>query len=258
MVHRKGGGGGGGSQIAPLEIMSSLIVRLLRTAQADHPAEVKVPLDAGARPPSIMPEVRGQSQSQLSEGEHVLVCSRVDTSASRTIGDQGTTDPGRGERGSGINWPAWQLPVGHENDPSWASITQAFPPLGSHPTEIPKQDNRELSVLARSVLRRRNPIVPDSPIGMGGGPPSVVPPVSGARLSGRGMRPAGCNSRSPRNVNVISTGEVEMMDSLDNFSDGLVVKRNDRAVSLSAEAEVFSPEAVPSGGAPFEKASTKE
>ena len=44
VVHRKRGAGG--SQIAPLEIMSSLIARLLRTAQEDHPAEVKVPPDA--------------------------------------------------------------------------------------------------------------------------------------------------------------------------------------------------------------------
>ena len=63
--------------------------------------------------------------------------------------------------------------------------------------------------------------------------------------------PAGGNSRSPRKSNVISTGEVEMMDSLGTFSDGLVVKKNDKAIPLSAEAEVFSPEAVPSGGAPF-------
>ena len=139
--------------------------------------------------------------------------------------------------------------MGHENDPGWASSTQAFLPLGSHPTEIPKQDNQELSVLARSVLGRRNPIVPDSPIGMGGGPPSVFPTVSGARRSGRGMRPASGNSRSPRKLNVISTGEVEMINSLDNFSDGLVVERNVGVVPLSAEAEVFSPEAGPSGGA---------
>ena len=36
------------------------------------------------------------------------------------FGDQGTTDPGGGELGSGRNWLAWQLPVGHENGPSWA------------------------------------------------------------------------------------------------------------------------------------------
>ena len=91
--------------------------------------------------------------------------------------------------------------------------------------------------------------MPDSPIGIGGGPPSV----SGARRSGRGNAACGGNNQSPRKSNVISTGEVEMMDSLDKFSDGLVVKRNDRVVPLSAEAEVFSPEAVPSGGAPFEE-----
>ena len=65
VARRKKGGGGGGSQIAPLEIISSLIARLLRTAQEDHPAEVKVPLDAGARPPSIMPEVGSAGQNQF-------------------------------------------------------------------------------------------------------------------------------------------------------------------------------------------------
>ena len=74
VAHQKKGGGGGGSQIAPLEIMSSLIARLLRTAQENHPVEVKVPADAGARPPSIMPEVGSMGQSQLSEGEQVMVC----------------------------------------------------------------------------------------------------------------------------------------------------------------------------------------
>ena len=43
------------------------------------------------------------------------------------------------------------------------------------------------------------------------------------------MRPAGGNSQSPKKLNVIYAGEVEMMDSLDNFSDGLVVKRKNRA-----------------------------
>ena len=190
------------------------------------------------------------SSSKASSGKRGIV--RTGGSASRTSGDQETTDSGGGERVSGRNLPAWQLPVGHENGPSWAASTQAFLPLGSHPTEIHEQDNRELSVLARSVLGRMNPIVPDAPIGMGGGSPSVVPPVSGARRSGRGMQPAGGNSRSPKKLNVISTGEVEMMDSLDNFLNELIVKRNDREVPLSAEAEVFSPEVVPSGG-PFEE-----
>ena len=92
--------------------------------------------------------------------------------------------------------------------------------------------------------------MPDSPIGMDGGSPSVVPPVSGARRFGRGMRPARGNSRSSRKLNVVSTSEVEKMDS---FPDGLVVERNAGTMSLSADAEVFSPEAVPSGGAPIEE-----
>ena len=38
VAHRKCGGGGGSSRISPLEIMSSLIARLLRTTQEDYPA----------------------------------------------------------------------------------------------------------------------------------------------------------------------------------------------------------------------------
>ena len=73
--------------------MSSLIARLLPATQEDHPAEVKVPSDAGARPSSVVPEVGISGQSQLSEVERVMVCfscgspghglnrcSRVDTS----------------------------------------------------------------------------------------------------------------------------------------------------------------------------------
>ena len=97
-------------------------------------------------------------------------------SAYQIIGEQGMTDPGGGEHVSGRGQPAWQLPVGHEHGPSWASSMQAFLPLGSRPAEIHGQDNRKVLVLARSVLGRRNPIVRDSPIGMGGGSPSVVPP----------------------------------------------------------------------------------
>ena len=119
----------------------------------------------------------------VSSGKREMV--RAGGSASRIIEDQGTTDPGGGERVSGRGQPAWKLPVGHEHGPSWASSTQAFPSLGSHPAEIHGQDNRKMPVLAQWVLGRRNPVVPDSPIGMGRGLQSVVPPVSGARRSGR-------------------------------------------------------------------------
>ena len=54
--------------------MSSLIARLLRAAQEDHPVEVKVPLDAGARSPPIVPEVGITGQSQLSGMEKVMMC----------------------------------------------------------------------------------------------------------------------------------------------------------------------------------------
>ena len=49
---------------------------------------------------------------------------------------------------------------------------------------------------------------------------------------------------------MVSTSEVGKMDS---FPDGLVVKKNARVVSLSGDAEEFSPEAVSSGGAPVGK-----
>ena len=42
------------------------------------------------------------------------------------------------------------------------------------------------------------------------------------------MRPARGNGRSPTNLKVVSTSEVGKMDS---FPDGLVVKKNGRAVS---------------------------
>ena len=66
----------------------------------------------------------------------------------------------------------------------------AFPPLGSHPTEVRGQDNRQQSVRTKSgKLGSRNPIVPDSPIGMGVGSLSVVPryPELGRMGGGRGL-----------------------------------------------------------------------
>ena len=51
--------------------------------------------------------------------------------------------------------------------PGWASSTQAFLPLGSHPTEACGQDNRKLPGRTKLVLGSRNPIVPISPVGMG-------------------------------------------------------------------------------------------
>ena len=63
------------------------------------------------------------------------------------------------------------------------------------PSGIHKRDNRMVPALAQ-----RDRVVPNSPIGMGGSSPSLVPPVSGARRPRRGMRHAGWNSRSPKKL----------------------------------------------------------
>ena len=61
---------------------------------------------------------------------------RAGGSASRTIGDRGTTDPGGGVVGSRRRQPAWQLPVGRGLGPHWTSNEHAFPPLGSYSTKV--------------------------------------------------------------------------------------------------------------------------
>ena len=146
---------------------------------------------------------------------------RAGGSASRIIGDKGMTDPDGGDGGSRSDQLAWQLPVGL--GPSWASSTHAFTPLGSHPTEVRGQDNRQLPVPPKSVLGSRSPIVLDSPIGMGRGSSSVVPPVSGTRKHGRGM------------VVIL---------------DGPVVRENTRVVPLSVDEEEFSLRTVPKNRVP--------
>ena len=100
---------------------------------------------------------------------------RAGGSASRIIGDQGTTDTGGGDGGSRKGQPAWRLPVGRGLGHSWASSNHAFPPLGSHPTEVCGQDNRQLPVRVKVVLESRSLIVPDSAIGLGRGSSSEVP-----------------------------------------------------------------------------------
>ena len=131
--------------------------------------------------------------------------------------------------GSKRGQPAWKLPVGRGLGPGWASSTQAFPPLGSHPMEVCGQDNRKLPGRNTVVLGSRNPIVPTSPVRMGRGSSSVVPQVSGARGHGRGMRPAGGNRRSPQRVKEEPTDEGE----------------NTRVVPISVEAKEFSLRTVP-------------
>ena len=171
----------------------------------------------------------GWNWSVIYSGKRGMVWAGV--SASRTIGDQATTDPGGGDDRSRRGQQAWQLPVGRGLGPSLASSMHPFPPLGSHPTEVRGRDNRHLLVRAKSVLasRTRSPVVPDSPIGLDWGSSSVVPPVSGARKHGRGIWPAGWDRRS-----------------LQGGKDGhMVVRENIGAAPLSVEAVEFSVRTVP-------------
>ena len=76
VTHRKEGNGC--SQIAPLNIISSLVARLLRTVQEGQPAEVKVPLDEDMRSSSAV--LVRVCFSCGRPGHGVNRCSQVDTS----------------------------------------------------------------------------------------------------------------------------------------------------------------------------------
>ena len=97
------------------------------------------------------------------------------------------------------------------------------------------------------MLGGRNPIVPDSLIGMGGGSLSVVLPVSGAQKNGRGMQPAGGDRRSTPKV---KDGRSDVSDRRIVASDRLVVQGNNGVVPLSVEAEEFSLKTVPKDRVP--------
>ena len=80
------------SQLAPLEVISSLVTRLLQTAQEDRPSDVKVPPEMGTGSVSAVPGVRGAERGHsVTEwarvcfscgrpGHGVNRCSQVDTS----------------------------------------------------------------------------------------------------------------------------------------------------------------------------------
>ena len=55
-------------------ILSSLIARLMRAAQEDNPAEVKVPPDAGTWGPPVAPVSGTSAQSPVLGTEQVMVC----------------------------------------------------------------------------------------------------------------------------------------------------------------------------------------
>ena len=156
----------------------------------------------------------------------------------------------------------WVSPVGHAHGSGWSPSVQAFPPLGSHPPVFSpgehKRDYRRMHVLAQPVPGQMDRAVQDSPIGMGGSLPSLFTPVSGARRSGRGMRPAGWNSRFPKKLScdyvvtensMVSEGKTSEVGKLDSFSDELVVKRNVGDAPLPGDDVNSHPQYVPSLGA---------
>ena len=140
----------GDSQLTPLEALSSLVTRLLRTAQESRLADGNALGSSSERGHSVMERGRflvhtpGTWGEPMFAGGHLfsilaaglvggcpgwLISSDTDRrnwnvvysgkrgmvraggSASRIIGDRSTTDPGGGDGGSKRGQPAWQLPV---------------------------------------------------------------------------------------------------------------------------------------------------
>ena len=77
--------------------------------------------------------------------------------------------------------------------------------------------------------------------------PPPPPPESGARKNGRGMRPAGGDSRSAPKVR---GGQSDVSDRMMVASDRPVMRGNNRVVPLSVEAEEFSLKTVPKNRVP--------
>ena len=81
---------------------------------------------------------------------------------------------------------------------------------------------------------------------------SLFTPVSGARRSGRGMRPARWNSRSPScgwvvtENSMVSGGKTGAVEKLDSFSDDVVVKKNVGDAPLPGDDVNAHPVCVPS------------
>ena len=147
----------------------------------------------------------------------------VRAGASRTIGDQGSNDPGGGV---GRRPPSWQLPVGHGLGSHWAPDTQAFPSLGGQSQTDRGRNDRVCLDRTEGVLGSGSQVVPISPVERDGSSWSVVPPRSKARRNGRGMQPAGGSRPCPpgmKNEPMAGEGRTDVRP-------------------LSVEAEEFSPE----------------
>ena len=84
---------------------------------------------------------------------------RAGGSASRIIGDQGSTDAGGGVGSSRRRPPAWQLPVGRGLGPKWTPNNQVFPPLGGQSTTDRRPNEQKLLDRTEEVLGSGNRLV---------------------------------------------------------------------------------------------------
>ena len=100
---------------------------------------------------------------------------RAGGSASRTIGDQSSTDPGGGFRRTKQRIPQWQMPAGRNKGRHWAADSQEFPALGTSPNTVRNTQESNCSAGQSTAEMDRLPTASPAPV---------------FRKSGRGMRPA--------------------------------------------------------------------
>ena len=108
-----------------------------------------------------------------SSGKRGMV--RAGGSASRTIGDQSSTDPGGGFRRTKQRIPQWQMLAGRNKSRQWAADSQEFKALGTPPNRVQNTEESNCSAGPSTAEMDRLPTASPAPI---------------FRKSERGMRPA--------------------------------------------------------------------
>ena len=81
-----------------------------------------------------MPSYTNRKNVDRFSGKRGMV--RAGGSASRTIGDQSSTDPGGGFRRTKQWNPQWRMPAGRNKGRHWAADSQQFPALGRPPSTV--------------------------------------------------------------------------------------------------------------------------
>ena len=100
---------------------------------------------------------------------------RAGGSASRTIGDQSSTDPGGGFRRTKQWNPQWRMPAGCNKDRHWAADSKEFPVLGMLPSTVRNTKESNCSAGPSTAEMDRLPTASPTPV---------------FRKSDKGMRPA--------------------------------------------------------------------